>query len=326
MNPIVQFACKDSRRHGLTLVELLVVLVILAIMTVIAVQSTEYLADQARYDATQRTLSNVQAAVLGPQRSDGTSLSGFLADIGRPPLADANAQLSELWSQGTLPSFQAIYPPATDTKNSDVSVLAGWRGPYLRLPAPTAQGNQLYDGKGNPFNLLGLTLGKVNSGDAVFWMQYAPVVGTLDTYDTALTAQPVTSLSNNPPSAGASLLPTTVTGSIIDPDATSTSGSTVVLKLFFPDFTNTGNLSGATWTLSSAFPKEDPSGTGLPYPYSFTFTPALALKVNGTPLPATGNMVLRAYQTVGATTYKGPIVRIRVPAGGLMQDVRFDLK
>src|SRR5580704_13949574 len=97
-------------RRGLTLVELLVVLVILVILATVAIQSTENLVAQARYESTQRTLDNIQNAVLGPRSqmdSDGTrAVTGFVADMGRLPVAVAGTnpstglpemQPSELW-------------------------------------------------------------------------------------------------------------------------------------------------------------------------------------------------------------------------------------
>ena len=53
------------RRAGFTLVEMVVVLLILALLTVAAVQSLSPVADQARYDATSRTLTQLNEAMLG---------------------------------------------------------------------------------------------------------------------------------------------------------------------------------------------------------------------------------------------------------------------
>ncbi len=320
---------KCSRRHGLTLVELLVVLVILAIMTVIAVQSLDYLADQARFEATQRTLGNVQSAVLGtPNQTqpDGTPmLSGFVADLGRPPIADTNLQISELWAQGTLPSYQAVVvPAASDPINSDVVILAGWRGPYLRLPPTSQQGFSLYDGYGNAFSLLKFGPAKVDTvGDVVLSMQYSGIVS--DAYTDVLANKQVsTSLTNNPTN-----LSTVITGTVIDTDTTTAGAANVKVRLFYVDFSNPALFNAATntWTLASKVPVED-TGTGIPPPYTFTFkdlsAPTLLnAKVNGSPMPATGNMVLRAYQD---GLNKSPILRLRIPAGGMIQDIRFDLK
>src|SRR5262249_35303906 len=87
-------------RSGMTLVELLVVLLILSILTVVAVQATDTLVDQARYDSTQRTLQSVEEAIVGPrgQRdADGSVLvTGFVADVGRFPLAMGSDPLTQL--------------------------------------------------------------------------------------------------------------------------------------------------------------------------------------------------------------------------------------
>ena len=125
----------NYRRPALTLIELLVVLLILVIMTTIAVQSTDNLVTQSRYDATQRTLQNIQNAIVGPagqREPDGTPLiTGFVADTGRLPVATLDVTgsltLSELWSNpnGIAPfgMQQAVAP------DTDVNLLCGWRRP-----------------------------------------------------------------------------------------------------------------------------------------------------------------------------------------------------
>ncbi len=115
--------------RGLTLVELVVVLLILTVLATVAVQMVEPQVDQARYDATRKTLENIRAAVIGDPDSrapDGTPLvSGFVADMGRPPLA-----IDELFVQGALPPLDFQSPPG----DPDLKMAAGWNGPYLRLP------------------------------------------------------------------------------------------------------------------------------------------------------------------------------------------------
>jgi len=150
---------------GFTLVEMLVVLTILAVLAGVALQAIEPVADQARYEATQSTLTGVAEALLGPEglrQTDGTPLiTGFVADIGRPPVlqgADPATQLHELWDPGsTLATgfaFQNRSGPAAHgsppTDYSDISLPCGWRGPYLRLGVGTTD---LRDGWGNPFSL-----------------------------------------------------------------------------------------------------------------------------------------------------------------------------
>ena len=55
-----------NQRHGMTLVELLVVLAILALMTTVAVTSTDVFMSQGRYEATTKTLTDIQEAVARP--------------------------------------------------------------------------------------------------------------------------------------------------------------------------------------------------------------------------------------------------------------------
>ena len=78
---------RSSLPQGLTLVELVVVLAILAVLAGVAVRSLEPIADQARYEATQKTLESVKNAIVDDrQQASGTrQISGFVSDIGRLP-------------------------------------------------------------------------------------------------------------------------------------------------------------------------------------------------------------------------------------------------
>lgn len=153
----------SHHQSGLTLLELLVVLTILVALSTVAITSTGGVADQARYEATQRTLENIRDAVIGPANlrdTDGTLLyTGFVADMGRLPQAAAdgsNFTLAELWQNvnGIEPYLvrqasgaNVDVPTEGDT---DVYVATGWRGPYLRL-SPGHAG--LLDGWGHSFQL-----------------------------------------------------------------------------------------------------------------------------------------------------------------------------
>ncbi len=134
--------------------EVLVVLTILALLTTVAVTSSDVFLSQGRYEATTRTLTDIQEAVLGPpnaRQADGTLIStGFIADVGRSLLstsADPTLALSELWA---LPSGMAPFSLIQSSNDTDVVVPCGWRGPYLRLPV--GQSN-VRDGWGNAMNL-----------------------------------------------------------------------------------------------------------------------------------------------------------------------------
>lgn len=123
----------------MTLVELLVVMAILAVLTSVAVTSTDVLLGQGRCDATRRTLTSIEEAVLGAaeaRQADGTlATTGFVADTGRLPVS-ANATqprfgLAELWAR---PNNLAPFAICTPSDDPEVHVPCGWRGPYVRLP------------------------------------------------------------------------------------------------------------------------------------------------------------------------------------------------
>jgi prepilin-type N-terminal cleavage/methylation domain-containing protein len=152
-----------SGQRGLTLLELLVVLTILVVLSTVAITSTSGVADQARYEATQRTLENIREAVLGPANlrdTDGTLLvMGFVADTGRLPRGVENGAdytLAELWrNEYNLADYEVRQANVDNVEpdgeaDEDVYLATGWRGPYLRL-APGAINVQ--DGWGVPFVL-----------------------------------------------------------------------------------------------------------------------------------------------------------------------------
>jgi len=141
---------RPDRPRGLTLLELVVVLSILAVLALVAVKSLEPVADQARYEATVRTLTSIERAVLDSDKvqygDDSASASGFVADTGRTP-----ASLAELFVQP--PNLAAVGPYAFDSDGDtvdDVRLVSGWNGPYLRLPVGVSS-NNLKDGYGRDF-------------------------------------------------------------------------------------------------------------------------------------------------------------------------------
>lgn len=151
-------------RKGLSLLELVVVLGILAILAGITIQSLEPVADQARYDATVRTLQAIEDAYYQEQIIDGhrTIVRGFIADMGRLPLA-----LDELWrpfdaADPTQPFHpyqlqRATLPDVLQSSafsNLAVELHCGWNGPYIQPPQSTNSVPSLLDGWGRPFQLL----------------------------------------------------------------------------------------------------------------------------------------------------------------------------
>lgn len=167
---------RTLRTRGLTLVELVVVLLIMVVVASVALQSTSRVVDQGRFDATTRQLVAIEDAVLGehgvPGPGSPAPLAGFVADTGGLPRllyssaevagvpSRAFSQLGELWSRfrpdedpalvsPRLRQYQLTTAAAIDT---EVVLGVGWRGPYLRLPPSFAGGDPgLKDGWGRAF-------------------------------------------------------------------------------------------------------------------------------------------------------------------------------
>lgn len=278
------------QRSGLTLVELLVVLAILAVLTTVAVSLTDSVVDQGRFDVTQRTLDNIQNAVLGPANqvdADGTrALGGFIADVGRPPLAvgiDPTTQLAELWSN---PRGLRAFGPATPASDPNVLLLVGWRGPYLRLPSQTAA-LSLRDGWGNPFNLLKSDLTTpVGPDEAIVYVTSQG--GPASPYNIALTT--TIPLSN---------YLAVISGAVTDADPTTAGAADVTVRLFHADVTSATGLAEKTVTAKQA--------------------EGYAFKFENVPM---GPQVLRAYQG----TRKSDILHLRVPPGGLSRNILLDIQ
>lgn len=145
---------RDAR--GLTLMELVVVLAILAATATAAAVATERVLLRKRNEITTNTLEAFRRSLLGSygqaetvatvsSLSGSPTIDGFVADMGRLPVAlgnDPSTQLAELWTQ---PTGVATYGVQTAAVDPEVTLSCGWRGPYLDLPIG---GHRLVDGFG----------------------------------------------------------------------------------------------------------------------------------------------------------------------------------
>lgn len=126
------------RRHGMTLVELLLVVFILAALAASASSMVEGAHDQARYDDTRTRISLIRRAIVGPD-DPIIPTSGFVADMGRDPVS-----ISELLENPNDPA--GLY-----SVDALTGVGSGWRGPYLRAsPRFTNGAIEFPDGWGTP--------------------------------------------------------------------------------------------------------------------------------------------------------------------------------
>lgn len=126
-------------QHGLTLLEMLVVVFILSAIALMTLSFTNNADDQFRFEDTRTRLEKIRIAAVGePGRTinGGPAISGFVADMGRLP-----NNLQEMIEQGSLPVW------GFDT---GVGLWAGWHGPYLSVMTEQQSGLKAYrDGWGN---------------------------------------------------------------------------------------------------------------------------------------------------------------------------------
>jgi len=238
------------RAAGFTLLELVVVIAVMAILATVAVRSLNGVEDQARFDSTQRGLSNVQSAIDGDRglrQPDGSMVpNGFVADMGRLPNlffgTDPAAELQELWTQPVGVSAYAIR--SAPSPDSDLKMGSGWHGPYLQMPFGQAR---LLDGWGNPYSLIPSgssstapvpiqsiqSLGSDNAPGATSADTYAadlpasPLLFLASDYSATVTCNVVGASSSTPP-ASAKLFEPDGTGKVTSAPATAViSGSTI---------------------------------------------------------------------------------------------------
>ena len=249
----------------MTLLELVVVIAILAVLSTVALRSLTGVASQARFEATQRTLENIQDAILGSpndHQPDGSRvISGFIADMGRLPQAmlatnsdgTTSLTLNELLllPVGALP-FDVRPATAANVSSgmADPNVLipCGWRGPYLRLAVGE---NVIADGWGvalaNSANNI-ICLYKpdltpvANPGDLIGVVSSSGAVG-VQGYNTNINLS-VTNFQNL---YAASLIVTVSVFDLTNNLITSfTNGDQVLISVFGPDPANIGKIAVQT--------------------------------------------------------------------------------
>jgi prepilin-type N-terminal cleavage/methylation domain-containing protein len=172
-------------RVGLTLLEMVVVLAILATLATVATIAVQPSVDATRYEATRRTLEDLRSAVHA--RRSGDAVIGFSADLGRLAQPDASQANHQRWRELWDASRWKPFGPRTGSviagtaAASEVTVYAGWRGPYLTLPVGQ---DGITDGWSNALSDLGTTSFSVVLG--------SPGVGRDATYTSTITAAAVT--------------------------------------------------------------------------------------------------------------------------------------
>ncbi len=320
--------------RALTLLELLLVLSILAILTTIVTRTVSGVTDQSRYEATQRTLTHIRAAVLGDsndRQPDGQRIiTGFIADLGRPPQLSLVTNTegtfiapSEMWQRPpsmlpyALREATSSNVTAPDEVDPEVYVPCGWRGPYLEFPPGESF---LRDGWGTPLanslplatntaRLLrpdGTAAGLGDTLGAVVSTGPAPLGSTGDSpYDGILRVDiPATQYTAE---LAGQVSVRDSAGNLVSPS--SSPSYTLLVKVFAPDPEGSGRIAAVTF--SQPFKAN---------PMSYVF--------NGT--LTHGPRVLRAYLVAGALGAPGAVTRrsavtyLLLQAGMNLKDIIVD--
>ncbi len=107
----------------------------MALLSSVAIRSLGPIADQARYESTQRLLDELRVAIAGhPPRqyaSDSTVIHGFIADTGilLSDMDDLLVRPNTIIDR-TLQSFDSDRDSI-----DDLTLTSGWNGPYMQLGA-----------------------------------------------------------------------------------------------------------------------------------------------------------------------------------------------
>ena len=308
MNAVVRKALR-ARQRGLTLIELLVVLTILATLGTVMITQTTGLTNEARYDQTVRRLEQLQDAVIGREPyvgEDPTSVPpGFVADVGRLPLAGTALDMSELWDRsatGTPPTAFALQP--LNGLDNETQMSVGWRGPYVRRPIGS---DDLSDGWGRSFALKHSDGTDVDDATDSIGTISSPGSGMGDSF-----AQPLDvvlmHIETGPPAIDIDRTTGQVT-LLLDFEYTSSGQEYAVVRLYGP-------VNGKAEVVAQDV-VQNTLGPGISQSLPVTFSPA--------DIPI-GPKLLRAYQwssstaamTADLTSQKKSLARrVTVPVGGV---------
>ncbi|MEM8669111.1 MAG: hypothetical protein AAGG48_16430 [Planctomycetota bacterium] len=303
-------------RHALTLMELVVVIAILAATATAAAVATERVLLKKRNEITAQTLTSFRRSVLGrfghtetiasiSTTADAPSVDGFIADMGRLPVAvgnDPSTQLAELFSN---PLAVAPYGLKTFPGDTDVSLSCGWRGPYLDLPVG---GTRLLDGYGRNMVLLSADAGGVPKvaveGEAVFGMTSLGSDGQTGIVNSELPLAEDTTEWLGGAGELLDLFTSDVTVTVVEDDGSGNRNSPIqagslFIRLYLPD----GRIG-------------EPTSGSLIFRQSTTFTTPNSITFEFEDVPI-GPKVLRAYWVSNdSTEVNSNVLPITVQRGG----------
>lgn len=171
-----QSIVNSRQQKGLTLLELIVVLLILITLSTVAVRATSGLKDQVRWEQTRDRYEDIKNAIIGDPElviNGQPDINGFVADMGRLP-----QNIKELLNQnycdndytkdgetecttggGNWKTSALSFAGCTDGVSTDKATcegaseiwyeMDGWNGPYLLSSEASTEEDAYVDGWGN---------------------------------------------------------------------------------------------------------------------------------------------------------------------------------
>jgi prepilin-type N-terminal cleavage/methylation domain-containing protein len=227
-----------EKRQGLTLAEMVVVLVILVALAGIVVPLFSSSADNSRNEATLASMYRLRDVLIG-----SSNQPGYLQDMRGVLIPSAQSATGQ--STGIPDKLQDLFVQPTGAPNFDPNTKLGWRGPYLTNTGAVFNLKAL-DPSFNPTPAYG-----TQSAPAILDAWGNPIVlqwpTTNDSVD--IRAQYVRLISAGPPSKQTAAGPVAVIGmpaNILDPasiPASARGKNNLVLFLRVPDPNATNPLT-----------------------------------------------------------------------------------
>ncbi len=135
-------------QQGLTLLELLLVIVILSAVAYTSLAIVDNNSSQIRFEDTRNRLEMIKRAIIGDTSrtlNGQPEIRGFVADMGRLPL-----NIKELIEEPTdCDSGTAGDQSCPWSYDADTGLWAGWHGPYLPATSESGGTHAFRDGWGN---------------------------------------------------------------------------------------------------------------------------------------------------------------------------------
>lgn len=151
-------------KQGMTLIELLIVLALMAGLAGVALTTAGSMGHRGRYDETTARMQLIRRAIVADDGEPGR----FVRDMGRLPIrfsATEGKELEELWLNMSGLGYGAfsnsvVWAGAPKAATNNVTLRAGWNGPYLSAINDPADATY-FDGFGHAWHIQTNATGRI---------------------------------------------------------------------------------------------------------------------------------------------------------------------